>query len=104
MECDVHRWLVPAASLLVHATRKVSAEKKSLLCEINMLNIGQNRNSNIENLEIKVYKGFFGHNQISHDSDFVTIFKTVCYNLVKFSFSKTRRITNCNLRANCANS
>ena len=39
-----------------------------------MLNIGQNRNSNIKNLEIKVYKGFVGHNQISHDSDFVTIF------------------------------
>ena len=74
MECDVHRWLVPAASLLVHATQKVSAEKKELAGEINMLNIGQNRNSNIKNLEIKVYKGFFGHNQISHDSDFVTIF------------------------------
>ena len=53
-----------------------------------MLNIGQNRNSNIKNLEIKVYKGFFGHNQISHDSDFVTIFKLFVTIWLSFLFLK----------------
>ena len=38
-----------------------------------MLNIGQNRTSIIENLEIKGEQRI-GRNQISHDNDFVTMF------------------------------